>query len=133
EEQILTDFEVIFAHNHSEQLKAALAKSSLNYQLIESENETTANFKNLALKQASGEFVLFMGADDFLHPNALIYAKQMIQEDTQASVFKLAIKKTNLDKNTTLAEERAPFYQRDIIKSLNSFLTKKELSVSLDQ
>src|SRR5699024_7768806 len=79
------------------------------------------------------EFVLFMGADDFLHPNALIYAKQMIQEDTQASVFKLAIKKTNLDKNTTLAEERAPFYQRDIIKSLNSFLTKKELSVSLDQ
>src|SRR5699024_446440 len=98
EEQILTDFEVIFVHNHSEQLEEALTKSSLNYQLIENENETIANFKNLALKLASGEFVLFMGADDFLHPNALIYVKQMIQEDGQANVFKLAIKKTDLDK-----------------------------------
>ena len=58
---------------------------------------------SIAIEHATGEFLIFIDADDFLHPNALIYAKQMIEDNgLERNVFKFGISKTNLDKTSTL-------------------------------
>ncbi|CAG7914653.1 glycosyltransferase family 2 protein [Mammaliicoccus sciuri] len=49
--------------------------TNLNHQNIESDL-SIQGLRNLGITSAKGEYVLFVDSDDFLHPNALIYAKQ---------------------------------------------------------
>ncbi|MCF1615830.1 glycosyltransferase family 2 protein [Tetragenococcus koreensis] len=120
ENQIYQKFEVLFIHNQSAILEDYLEKSSLNYRIFENTTETTASFRNVGIREAAGNYILFMDADDFLHPNALIYAKRVIDENRDtANVLKLRIAKTDLDKTSALKSEKKPFYRSATLDHLN--------------
>ncbi|AOF49028.1 teichoic acid biosynthesis protein F [Tetragenococcus halophilus] len=123
EKQVYRNFEVLFIHNQSTILERYLKNSTLNYRIFEDDGETIANFRNIGIREAAGDYILFMDADDFLHPNALIYAKQMINESNNSvNVLKLRIAKTDLDKNSALKLEQKPFYRISTLNSLNKML-----------
>ncbi|AYW45240.1 CDP-glycerol:glycerophosphate glycerophosphotransferase [Tetragenococcus koreensis] len=123
ENQIYQKFEVLFIHNQSAILEDYLEKSSLNYRIFENTTETTASFRNVGIREAAGNYILFMDADDFLHPNALIYAKRVIDENRDtANVLKLRIAKTDLDKTSALKSEKKPFYRSATLDHLNRML-----------
>src|SRR5699024_7620237 len=57
------------------------------------------------------------------HPNALIYAKQIIDEDFEnTNAVKLGIKKTHFDKRTTFKSNEQAFYKEDTFKKLETIL-----------
>lgn len=122
ENQTYSDFEVLFLHNGSEFLNESLKNTNLNYQNIESDL-SIQGLRNLGITSAKGEYVLFVDSDDFLHPNALIYAKQIIDKDKEnINVIKLGITKTNLDMKTSLSNRNQAFYKDDTIESIQSIL-----------
>lgn len=122
ENQTYSDFEVLFLHNGSEFLNESLKNTNLNHQNIESDL-SIQGLRNLGITSAKGEYVLFVDSDDFLHPNALIYAKQIIDKDKEnINVIKLGIKKTNLDMKTSLSNRNPGFYKDDTIESIQNIL-----------
>ncbi|WP_239748398.1 bifunctional glycosyltransferase family 2 protein/CDP-glycerol:glycerophosphate glycerophosphotransferase [Mammaliicoccus sp. A-M2] len=122
ENQTYSDFEVLFIHNGSEFLNESLKNTNLNHQNIESDL-SIQGLRNLGITSAKGEYVLFVDSDDFLHPNALIYAKQIIDKDKEnINVIKLGITKTNLDMKTSLSNRNQGFYKDDTIESIQNIL-----------
>ncbi|MCJ1782816.1 bifunctional glycosyltransferase family 2 protein/CDP-glycerol:glycerophosphate glycerophosphotransferase [Mammaliicoccus sciuri] len=122
ENQTYSDFEVLFLHNGSEFLNESLKNTNLNHQNIESDL-SIQGLRNLGITSAKGEYVLFVDSDDFLHPNALIYAKQIIDKDKEnINVIKLGITKTNLDMKTSLSNRNQAFYKDDTVESIQSIL-----------
>lgn len=78
-DQTYNDYEVILVHNDLAYISGLIKDKTLNIKTIEmKDNDGISKYKNKAIEHASGEFLIFIDADDFLHPNALIYAKQMI-------------------------------------------------------
>ncbi len=133
ENQIYKNFEVIFIYNQSTFLESYLEQSNLNYRIIENSSETMPNFRNIGIQASKGEYILFMDADDFLHPNALIYAKQMIDEDRASTdVFKFRITKIDLDKTSALKLEKKPFYRSSTSVNLSKWLNDRDFQ-SMDE
>lgn len=124
ENQTFKDFEVIFLHNGSTNLTTVLNNTTIHYKLVEINKHKNHQFyKNQGILHSKGEYILFMDADDYLHPNALIYAKQVIEEDIEnTNVVKLGIKKTHFDKNTTFKSNEQAFYKEDTFEQLETIL-----------
>lgn len=133
EKQTFKDFEVLFLHNGSGMLEEALENTNLKYKIME--NDLNINeMRNIGIKEAQGEFVFFIDSDDFLHPNALIYAKQIIDEDSEnRKVIKLGITKTNIDMKTTLSERKQAFYQDSTLNSIKEVLEDINISTNIEQ
>lgn len=124
DDQIFKDFEVLLVHQDSQHLEEILAPYTFNYRTINMGPHTNAGIsRNKGIEEARGEYILFLDADDFLHPNALIYAKQIIDQE-QLNVFKLKAKKTIVDRNTTLKEKKQALYQHDTLDNLSHVLKK---------
>lgn len=124
DDQIFKDFEVLLVHQDSQHLEEILAPYTFNYRTINMGPHTNAGIsRNKGIEEAQGEYILFLDADDFLHPNALIYAKQIIDQE-QLNVFKLKVKKTIVDRNTTLKEKKQALYQHDTLDNLSHVLKK---------
>ncbi|PTJ79181.1 hypothetical protein BU055_13260, partial [Staphylococcus succinus] len=129
--QTYQDFEVLFLHNKSERLQTLTQHTQLNIRTLEmSETDQLTDYRNLGLEQAKGEFLIFMDADDYLHPNALIYAKQMIESSKDnTDVFKFAITKTNLDKTSTLKKNKRVFFDGEAFSKLEAVMNGANISV----
>ncbi|WP_204174296.1 MULTISPECIES: CDP-glycerol:glycerophosphate glycerophosphotransferase [unclassified Staphylococcus] len=122
EDQTYKDFEVLFLHNSSKELEKVLENTSISYKNIEV-NENQQFSKNYGVSKANGQYILFMDSDDYLHPNALIYAKQIIDEDFEnTNAVKLGIKKTHFDKSTTFKSNEQAFYKEDTFEKLETIL-----------
>ena len=123
-EQTYNDYEIILVHNYSEYISKIVSQSELNIKTIEmNEQDNISMYKNSGIENATGEFLVFLDADDFLHPNALIYAKQMIEEKgLERDVFKFGISKTNLDKTSTLSTNRRVFFYYESLVKLEEIL-----------
>lgn len=122
EDQTYKDFEVLFLHNSSKELEKVLENTSISYKNIEV-NENQQFSKNYGVSKANGQYILFMDSDDYLHPNALIYAKQIIDEDFEnTNAVKLGIKKTHFDKRTTFKSNEQAFYKEDTFEKLETIL-----------
>lgn len=131
DDQIFKDFEVLFIHQDSQHLEEILESYSFNYRTINMGLHTNPGIsRNKGILEAQGEYILFLDADDFLHPNALIYAKQIIDQE-QVNVFKLKVKKTIVDRKTTLKEKKQALYQHDTLDNLSHVL--KKLNVNADE
>ncbi|MDG0843177.1 CDP-glycerol:glycerophosphate glycerophosphotransferase [Staphylococcus equorum] len=130
--QTYGDFEVILVHNDSELIDKLCKDSELSIKSIEmSESDNISNYKNIAIKNASGEFLVFLDADDYLHPNALIYAQQMIEDKNEnTDIFKFGISKTNLDKATTLSTNKRAFFDNEAFNKLEELLSEADISVN---
>ncbi|RIN28833.1 glycosyltransferase family A protein, partial [Staphylococcus succinus] len=103
--QTYNSYEVILVHNDKELIDRLCKNRELTIKEFKmSENDNISDYKNKAIKNASGEFLVFLDADDYLHPNALIYAQQMIEDKNESiDIYKFGISKTNLDKTATLS------------------------------
>ncbi|MBO1218481.1 CDP-glycerol glycerophosphotransferase family protein [Mammaliicoccus sciuri] len=133
ENQTYCDFEVLFLHNGSEFLNEILENTDLNYQNIESDLNIQS-LRNLGITSAKGDYVLFVDSDDFLHPNALIYTKQIIDKGKDnINVIKLGITKTNLDMKTSLSNRNQGFYKDDTIDSIKNILDGLNIETDIKQ
>src|SRR5699024_6080412 len=134
-EQTYNDYEIILVHNYSEYISKIVSQSELNIKTIEmNEQDNISMYKNSGIENATGEFLVFLDADDFLHPNALIYAKQMIEEKgLERDVFKFGISKTNLDKTSTLSTNKRVFFDDESLVKLEEILNDIDIEVSDNQ
>ena len=135
DEQTYNDYEIIIVHNYSEYISKIVSQSELNIKTIEmNEQDNISMYKNSWIENATGEFLVFLDADDFLHPNALIYAKQMIEEKgLERDVFKFGISKTNLDKTSTLSTNKRVFFDDQSLVKLEEILNDIDIEVSDNQ
>ncbi|RIN37047.1 glycosyltransferase family 2 protein, partial [Staphylococcus succinus] len=133
--QTYTDYEVILVHNDSELIDKLCKDSELTIKKFEmSENDNISDYKNKAIKSASGEFLVFLDADDYLHPNALIYAQQMIEDKNETTdIYKFGINKTNLDKTATLSTNSRAFFDNEALNKLEELLNETGIPVSNKQ
>lgn len=135
ENQTYKDFEVLFLHNNSQYLNSVLAESSLNYKSINSELGMQ-DLRNLGITSSKGEYILFLDSDDFVHPNSLVYAKQIIEDEENENdnnVIKLGISKTNLDMASTLNKRKQGFYKDDTLDTLNQILGDLNIDTNYEQ
>ncbi|MGE6630081.1 bifunctional glycosyltransferase/CDP-glycerol:glycerophosphate glycerophosphotransferase [Bacillus sp. NPDC077027] len=131
DDQIFKDFEVLFVHQNSSQLEELLKKSTLNYRTINMGQDSNVSVcRNKGIDEAKGEHVLFLDGDDFLHPNALTYAKQIIIREN-IDILKLKVKKTIVDRKSTLKEKKQAFYKEDTLDTLSNVL--KNLNVEITE
>lgn len=73
--QTYADFECIIVDDGSTDNSAEIVHSFMvndpRFCLVSKQNGGTATARNVGLKAASGDYVIFLDADDFLHPEAL--------------------------------------------------------------
>lgn len=133
--QTYNSYEVILVHNDKELIDRLCKNRELTIkQLKMSENDNISDYKNKAIKNASGEFLVFLDADDYLHPNALIYAQQMIEDKNESiDIYKFGISKTNLDKTATLSTNSRAFFDNEAFNKLEELLNETGIPVSNKQ
>ncbi|MCD8821252.1 CDP-glycerol glycerophosphotransferase family protein [Staphylococcus gallinarum] len=134
-DQTYNDYEVILVHNDIEYISGLIKNNTLNIKTIEmKESDGISKYKNKAIEHATGEFLIFIDADDFLHPNALIYAKQMIEDNgLERNVFKFGISKTNLDKTSTLNTNKRAFFDNEALTKLEEIFKDVDIELNNQQ
>lgn len=81
--QTFKNFEVIAVNDGStDDSVEKIINHSQNVQLISIPNNGVSNARNIGFNSASGEFILFLDADDILQPNFLQNKVQLIQQNT---------------------------------------------------
>lgn len=70
------DFEIIFIDDGSKDnskkvVEEKMSKSSIKYKIISKENEGVSIARNIGIKEAVGEFIYFLDADDYVEPSFL--------------------------------------------------------------
>ncbi|MDW8564936.1 glycosyltransferase family 2 protein [Staphylococcus shinii] len=133
-QQTLSDFEVIFLHNNSADLVNLINDRGLKVNHVKmNDSDSLSDYRNSGINKARGEYVIFLDADDYLHPNALTYAQEMINENKgYCNVFKFGITKTNLDKTSTLNKSKRAFFEGDSFTKLESVLNNADIDVKQD-
>ena len=74
--QTVKSFEVIFVNDGSkdntlEKLNLKLQQATFKYKVLSQENAGPGEARNNGIKCASGNYILFVDADDYLEPNAI--------------------------------------------------------------
>lgn len=130
QKQTYSDFEVICINDGSTDKSAELVqnfiKTDNRFHFFSQPNKGQACARNKGLEKATGELILFVDSDDYLHPKALeILVK--IKQKTQADVVGGSFKKTS----QTYAETVFPNVTEKRVKifdnPLNAFMTKREV------
>ncbi len=91
-EQTFPDFEVLLVDDGSEDqtVKTAMtqAQADLRFKLFQKpENTGVSDARNLGLREATGEWITFLDADDELEPDALEEARKLISEHPQVQMI----------------------------------------------
>lgn len=121
--QTFKDFEVLFIHDGDSNLHDEIKNINFNYKVLESTVSSNPQYyRNRGIKEAMGEYILFMDSDDYLHPNSLSYANEIINEEHDF-VVKLGVKNTHYTKSLTFKENTRSFYKPETSEKLRKLLT----------
>lgn len=134
-EQTYSNYEVIIANDSPKLIDDVSKRHGLTVKNITmNKDDHISNYKNTAIENAEGEFLIFLDADDYIHPNALIYAQQMIEDKKEETdVFKFGINKTNVDKETTLNTNKRAFFDNETLHNLEELLHEANIPVNNQQ
>ncbi|GAB2538209.1 CDP-glycerol glycerophosphotransferase family protein [Gracilibacillus alcaliphilus] len=133
EEQTFKDFEVLLVHNRTDQLPSLLKDSSLNYRPIPMDNPSNVSgLRNKGLLETEGDYVLFLDSDDYLHPNAFMYAKKIIDTESPEAI-RLKINTTHFDKKTSFDKNNQAFYKTNTLETLNQVFNKLSIDITSKQ
>ncbi|WP_202809325.1 CDP-glycerol:glycerophosphate glycerophosphotransferase [Staphylococcus equorum] len=133
--QTYDNFEVVITNDNESLMKDLEKKYDIQLRsILMNSNAVISDFRNKAIEEATGEYLLFLDADDYIHPNALVYAKQMIEDsNTDTDVFKFGVKKTNLDKNSTLKVNKKAFFDNESFNKLDDVFQNVNINLSKAQ
>ncbi|RIM67597.1 glycosyltransferase family A protein, partial [Staphylococcus xylosus] len=130
--QTFNNFEVILLHNNSQKFLNMFNEFHLEVTDFKMrESDSLSDYRNLGINKAKGEYVIFLDSDDYLHPNALVYANEMINDNQGYNdVFKFGITKTNLDKLSTLNRSKRAFFEGDSFSKLETILNEVNIDAN---
>lgn len=131
------DFEIILVNDGSKdktsEILRNLAKTDNRIRLVNQENKGLSGARNCGIEKASGEYLMFIDADDWLEPNAFKIISQNFQNQdlfcfSYNRIFETQVKsrKLNIEGNFD-----ASFVQRRIIGLLNEELKDPSQADSL--
>lgn len=96
--QTLTDFEVVMVNDGSTDGSADIAgeyaKSDRRFRLLSISNGGASVARNAGIKAATGDFFVFLDADDAMHPRALEILSSVMQQYPQADMVMTDIRQT---------------------------------------
>ena len=88
--QTYSNWECILVNDGSVDNSVAIIKECLTqdnrFHFIDSDNKGVSNARNLALKQAKGDYILFLDGDDLIHPEKLQNAISNFKESTDLDI-----------------------------------------------
>ncbi len=91
-DQTNKDFELILVNDGSTDAsmtiaEALLCKSSLNYKVINTENRGVSAARNTGVKQATGEYVIYIDSDDYVSDTLIQDMIALISENPESDLF----------------------------------------------
>jgi glycosyltransferase involved in cell wall biosynthesis len=141
--QSFDDFELLIINDGStdntREIATALQKECGRIVYFEKENSGVSATRNLGLTNAKGEFVVFLDADDLVHPDFLQLRFNFLNQNTHLDFCGSGIELIDADSKSikSAVPMRAPggkkimeeilFYQRGIATVPSNFMFRKEI------
>ncbi len=128
--QTFTNFEAVFVDDGSPDnsvsvIHQELQGSSIPYSIVTQQNSGLGIARNTGVKNAKGDWILFLDSDDVLHPLTLETYAKTIQENPSAELLFSTFQNVT---ETNLFSEVAPTNKTTSLESeelLKGFLTRK--------
>ncbi len=123
--QTFNDFEIIFIDDCSQddtylQLEEYLNKSNFNYKLLKNDENLGAGLtRNVGIENATGKYVMFVDADDYIQSNTLELLEYIIVENKVECIFFDYYYETNRNK----------IYYNTILGGIEGIISKSDALV----
>lgn len=85
--QTYTNFEVILiddgSHDHSLEICLEYKSKDTRIKVIEQKNQGVSSARNIGIKESSGNWIIFIDADDWINKNALKISAEILNRNTE--------------------------------------------------
>ncbi|WP_165021095.1 glycosyltransferase family 2 protein [Dysgonomonas sp. ZJ279] len=125
--QDLTDYEIIVVNDGStdrtQDIVSDMALENSNVSLINQGNKGLGGARNTGLRNASGEYVMFVDSDDYLEPNSLSILLDKIVKDQYPDVLYADFTKVDTEGNPIqkIKEEMMVVYAPQVVDAETFF------------
>ncbi len=131
--QSFTDYELLVINDGStddtDQVAAELAqKYPDGFRYLRTQNSGLAATRNLGIAKTSGRYLVFLDADDELHPQALENLKTGIEKNPEADLIAGAHR--SVESNGKSRLHQAPVFPDSRIKRIKYYLVDKKIALS---
>lgn len=125
------DFEVIIVENASEdqtqQLAQQLAQDNQNVRVIVSDQKGVSNARNLGIKEATGKYILFVDADDYLLETGIGEIENFLRSypETDLGVFSYEVGNSEylVSSQSTIYDKNVLEFKEYMLKNPTKFMT----------